>query len=45
MVLVLKAWHFFVFAISIIGNSKNQHEARKFAIGSPGKYIYILINP
>jgi hypothetical protein len=40
MVLVLKAWYFFVFAIPIIGNSKNQRVARKIATGIPGKYIY-----
>jgi hypothetical protein len=36
MVLVLQAWHFFVFAIPIIGNSKNKHAARKIATGILG---------
>jgi hypothetical protein len=44
MVLVLKAWHFFIFAIPTIGNSKNQHVARKIAFGIPKK-VHILINP
>lgn len=52
LVLVLKAWLFFAFAIAnILGNSKlvagkNQHAGRKLAADIPGNnvHIYFLCN-